>query len=91
MRLDDDSVGGGISSDNGLSGLAETASEATLVNECSDVASAESASAKCLLDTLGNVSFTVQNDETLKFLQLIFEVDAAAGNFLQVNAALVRE
>jgi hypothetical protein len=89
MRLDDDSVGGGVSSDNGLRGLAEAAGEATLVNECSDVASSESASAKCLLDALGNVSFTVQNDEALKFLQLIFEVDATAGNFLQVDAALV--
>jgi hypothetical protein len=68
MRLDDDGVGGGVSSDNGLNGLAEPASEATLINECSDVASAESTRSECLFHCVGNVRFTVQSDEALKFL-----------------------
>ena len=91
MGLDDDGVGGGVSGDNGLRGLTETASEATLVNECSDVSSSEGARSECLFHCVGNVGFTVQCDEPLKFVQLVFEVDASAGNFLYVDAALVRE
>lgn len=91
MGLDDDGVGGGVSSDDGLRGLAEAASEATLVNECSDVSSSEGTRDECHFHCVGNVGFTVQSDEALEFLQLVFEVDAAAGNFLQVDTALVRE
>jgi hypothetical protein len=72
-------------------GLAEAASEATLVNECSDVSSSESARGKCFFHCVGNVGFTVKSDKPLKFLQLVFEVDTAAGNLLYVDASLVRE
>ena len=72
MGFDDDGVGGGVSGDNGLGRLAKAAGEATLVDEGPDVASSEGASSKRLLHGVGDIGFTVENDETLKFLQLVF-------------------
>jgi hypothetical protein len=87
MGLDDDFVGGGVAGDDGLGGLAEAAGEAALVDQGSDVADAEGASREISLHSLGEVGGSVEVEQATDPLNLAFEIDAAAGDLLQIDAA----
>ena len=87
MGLDDDFVGGGVAGDDGLGGLAETASEAALVDQGSDVPDAEGAGGESALHALGEVGGSVEVEQAPELLDFAFEIDAAAGDLLQIDAA----
>lgn len=91
MRLDVERVGGGISGDDGLGRLTEAAGEARLVDEGADVVGTEGAGGEGASDAVGDFGFAVAIDEAHELADFAFQIDAAARDLLEVDAALGRE
>src|SRR5262245_29571551 len=86
MRFDIERVGGRVARDDGLGGLAEAASEASLVDAGADVMRTEGAHDEGTLDPLDDVVDAVAIDEPTKLVDLAVELDAATRNLLEINA-----
>ena len=88
VGLDVEFVGGGIAGDDGLGRLGEAAGEAGLVDEGADVSGAEGARGRAPLPCRARAPRAVESpSRRIELADLVFEVDAAAGDLLQVEAA----
>ena len=92
VGLDDEVVGGGVAGDDGLGGLAQAAGEAGLVAEGADEASAEGALGEGPDDGRRRPRpRRSRSTRRIELAHLVREVDAAAGDLLEVDAGLGAE
>ena len=88
MGHDIEGVGRRVAGHDGLGGLAEASSEAALIDEGTDVASAEGARGEGLGHGLGNVGFAEMVDQSIELSDFAIEIDATPGDLVEVDAAL---
>jgi hypothetical protein len=82
VRLDDERVGCGMSSNNGLGWLAEASRKARLVDAGPHISCAKAARNEGSADPLDNVVDAVTLDESSQLAHFVIELNASACNFL---------